>query len=247
MIEASEAAMGRTRSSLLSGLLITAMAYWGFGTLFALPALLQVRQWKIQLNRSLDRRALLNSMPLIVFNFVVGSLLASLALLALLPERSFDWRRLPGTWTLARDAVVWILVQEVLFFYVHRWLHENKTLYAAIHKKHHTWTSPVSLTAAYCHPVENLIANIAPMVAGPILCGSHMASIGIFVFLFVVHTVGTHSGYFSSCDDNGMHDEHHRKFTVNYGILGVMDVWYGTYSLPAGAVGGGALEAKRAE
>jgi len=185
MIEASEVAMGRTRSSLLSGLLITTAAYWGIGTLLALPALLHVKQWKIQLNRSLDRRALLKAMPLIVFNFVVGSLLASLALLALLPERSFDWRRLPGTWTLARDAVVWILVQEVLFFYVHRWLHENKTLYAAIHKKHHTWTSPVSLTAGYCHPVENLISNIAPMVAGPILCGSHIAAVGVFVFLFV--------------------------------------------------------------
>merc|ERR1719436_66385 len=168
MIEATEVAMGRTRSSLLSGMVITALAYW-------------------------------------------------------------------GTWTLARDAVVWMLVQEVLFFYVHRWLHENKALYAAIHKKHHTWTSPVSLTAAYCHPVENVIANIAPMVAGPILCGSHMAAVGIFVFLFVVHTVGTHSGYWI-CDDNGMHDEHHRKFTVNYGMLGVMDVWYGTFTLPDGAV-----------
>merc|ERR1719293_516662 len=106
MIEASDLAMGRTRSTLLSGLLITGVAYWVVGTLFALPALLHVRQWKIQLNRSLDRGALLRAMPLIVFNFVVGSLLASLALLALLPEEAFDWRRLPGTWTLARDAAV---------------------------------------------------------------------------------------------------------------------------------------------
>ena len=34
------------------------------------------------------------------------------------------------------------------------------------------------------------------------------------------------------CDDNGMHDEHHNKFNVNFGVTGMMDKWYGTYQLP---------------
>lgn len=236
MLEALEAMMGRLAFSYASGMLIFTLGFWGVGSLFALPALLRVEKWKIQVNRSLDRGALLQAMPLIVLNFFLGVLIGPLALHALLPERAYDWQHLPGSWTLARDAVVWLLVEEVMFFYVHRSLHENKKIYAAIHKLHHTWTAPVSFVAIYCHPLEHVISNIAPLIAGPILCGSHIATIGVYLFLGLVHTTGVHSGYWI-CDDNGMHDEHHNKFTVNYGIVGIMDAWYGTYKLPAGAVG----------
>eukprot|EP00449_Zooxanthella_nutricula_P029837 CAMPEP_0198489010 /NCGR_PEP_ID=MMETSP1462-20131121/1153_1 /TAXON_ID=1333877 /ORGANISM="Brandtodinium nutriculum, Strain RCC3387" /LENGTH=139 /DNA_ID=CAMNT_0044217497 /DNA_START=92 /DNA_END=507 /DNA_ORIENTATION=- len=77
---------------------------------------------------------------------------------------------------------------------------------------------------------------MAPLLAGPILCGSHVASVGVLLLLGLVHTTAVHSGYWI-CDDDGMHDEHHRQFNVNYGVVGIMDVWYGTYRLPAGAVG----------
>merc|ERR1712183_818831 len=126
------------------------------------------------------------------------------------------------------------LGEEVMFFYVHRMLHENKKLYASIHKIHHTWTAPVSWVAIYCHPVERIISNMAPLLAGPILCGSHLAAIAVYLFLGFVHTTAVHCGYWV-CDDNGMHDEHHRKFNVNYGVVGLMDSWYGTYQLPPGA------------
>jgi len=235
-LEALDTTHGRAK--LVAGVasLISVIGYWGAGTLFALPALLRVEQWKIQVNRCLDRVALLQAMPLVVLNFVIGTAATSAALFGFLPDNAFDWHALPGTGRLARDIVVWLLVEEVMFFYVHRWLHENKTMYAAVHKLHHTWTAPVSLVAIYCHPLEHVVSNVAPLIAGPLLCGSHVAAVSVYIFLGLVHTTAVHSGYWI-CDDNGMHDEHHAKFTVNYGVTGLMDSLYGTYRLPTGAAG----------
>jgi len=233
-LQALEASMGRLSMSLFLGLVIGIAGFWGIGTLFALPALFKVEEWKIQLNKKVDSAALVRAMPLILFNFLLGSVFGPIVLCTLLPESSFDWNVVPSTSTLVRDAVVWLLVDEVMTFYVHRWLHENKIAYAAIHKLHHTWTPPVSYVAIYCNPIELLIQGISPLLAGPILCGSHVSAIGIFFFLGLVHTTAVHSGYWF-CDDNGMHDEHHHKFNVNFGQIGVMDSWYGTYRLPSGA------------
>merc|ERR1719414_2238839 len=127
-------------------------------------------------------------------------------------------------------------MEEVCFYHFHRLFHESKKLYAMIHKLHHTWTAPVSVIAIYCHPVEHILCNVSPVMVGPVLCGSHVVAISIFVSLGLIHTLAVHSGYWI-CDDNGMHDEHHAKFNVNYGVMGVLDVLSGTYSLPAGAAG----------
>ncbi|CAE7633913.1 unnamed protein product, partial [Symbiodinium microadriaticum] len=179
-------------------------------------------------DRSLDMKMLKRSLPLIAFNFVLQVVVGVPFLIYLLPASSLDWHALPSTETLARDITVWLLVEEVCFFYVHRWLHQDKRMYAAVHKLHHTWTAPISIVAIYCHPFEHLVSNIIPVLLGPLICRSHAASFGVFLSVGTVHTLAVHSGYWF-CDDNGMHDEHHAKFNVNFGVTGMMDKWYGTY------------------
>jgi methylsterol monooxygenase len=222
---------GRAKALFIGSILSTSLVWWGVGGLMAVPAVFHVSHWKIQPNKSLDMKKLWRSMPLIVFNLYAGMLVSIVALLCLLPERSWDWRQLPDTTTLTRDACIWLAVEEVIFFYVHRWLHENKVMYAKVHKLHHTWTAPVSFVAIYCHPFEHIASNIAPLLAGPIICGSHAAAVMTYTSVGLIHTLAVHSGYWF-CDDNGMHDEHHAKFNVNYGITGVLDSMYGTLSLP---------------
>jgi len=229
------AALGKTWFTFWSSLISSTISFWGFGFIFAVPALLQVEKGKIQVNRSLDCRALLGALPLVMFNFLAGNILGVAVFLAFLPDSSFDFNELPDTSTLIRHAAIWMVLQELSFFYVHKFFHENKRAYAAIHKLHHTWTAPVSWVAIYCHPVEHIVANICPVILGPVLLGSHVAAILMWTTLGLIHTTAVHSGFWI-CDDNGMHDEHHRKFNVNYGVSGILDVLHGTYQLPHGAV-----------
>lgn len=235
VVQFAMARFGRFGMMLLQGTAVAAVGFWGVGGLLMLPAFCRCKKWKIQEEKEIDFQALTRALPLIVLNFIIGSLLVPFMLVHLLPEEAFDFAQLPGASQLAFEVPVWLLLEELMFFYCHRWMHRSTYMYQAVHKLHHTWVTPAAWVAIHCHPVEHVICNILPLTLGPIVCGSHIAAIGILIFVGMVHTTAVHSGYWL-CDDNGMHDVHHSKFNVNFGVLGLMDRWYGTY-VPAGASG----------
>lgn len=204
------------------------------GFAMALPAVLDCKTWKIQAEKSLNMRQFWSSLPLIIFNMFSSAIVVPLVLVACLPASSFDWKSLPSSRNLTGEVVVWLAVNEVVFFYVHRWLHQNKRMYQAVHKIHHQWTAPIALASVYAHPFEHLVSNMFPLLLGPVVCGSHIAAINIFHMAGFLHTLAVHSGYWV-CDDNGMHDIHHSKFNYNFGVVGVMDHLHGSYLLPASA------------
>lgn len=234
---AFEAAWGRTRLVFMTTSVVATVGFWGFGALFSLPALLGVRRGKIQPGKDLDVSALLRALPLIAFNFVVSLPIFVAACMGSLPEASFDLRTPPAFFLLARDAAVWLICQEIANYYLHRWMHVDKRLYGAIHKLHHSWTASTAYTALYCHPIEHLLVNLLPLFVGPLLCGSHITAIAGWFFMGLIATNSVHSGYWVTID-HGAHDDHHAKFDVNYGILGVLDCLHGTNQLPAARASG---------
>ncbi|XP_055935940.1 fatty acid hydroxylase domain-containing protein 2-like isoform X2 [Argiope bruennichi] len=126
------------------------------------------------------------------------------------------------------DIVAQISAEEVFFYYSHRFLH-HPLLYKRFHKKHHEWIIPIGMSAIYCHPVEQVLANVLPTYMGSILAGTHVTSLWAWLTFATAYGVIVHSGYHLPLTPTPeFHHNHHLKFNENFGIVGTLDWFHGT-------------------
>ncbi|XP_030067793.1 LOW QUALITY PROTEIN: fatty acid hydroxylase domain-containing protein 2-like [Microcaecilia unicolor] len=110
------------------------------------------------------------------------------------------------------ELFIFVLIDEILFFYYsHRLFHHPK-LYKHIHKKHHEWTAPVGVVSTYAHPLEHMFSNMLPVMVGPIIMGSHVAMIMLWFCLAMLSTTISHDGYhLPFLPSTEFHEFHHLK------------------------------------
>jgi sterol desaturase/sphingolipid hydroxylase (fatty acid hydroxylase superfamily) len=141
----------------------------------------------------------------------------------------FQAEAIPAWYILVIQIIVFILIEDTLFYWSHRLLH-LRGLYRSIHKIHHQFHVPTALASIYAHPVEFFISNIFPTMGGPfllILMGVpvHLFTLWVWLFLRIVETMNEHSGYeftlwpfyrFINREGSRIHDYHHSHNKGNF-------------------------------
>ncbi|KAH8336112.1 hypothetical protein KR074_003297 [Drosophila pseudoananassae] len=212
--------------------------YWIYAALFTLMDITNkpkfLRRYKIQpgQNEPVDLKKLWNAVKVVIFNLTVVNVLTSWAVYELVykTENSRDIRQLPTFKRTIRDLVVFVILEEIMFYYAHRLLH-HKSIYKYVHKKHHEWTSPIAAITLYAHPVEHIVANLMPVALSIAFLGTHVALAWVIFALAIVNSMSDHTGYSFPWSGGSVkfHDYHHAKFNYNYGVLGILDKLHGTY------------------
>jgi sterol desaturase/sphingolipid hydroxylase (fatty acid hydroxylase superfamily) len=111
------------------------------------------------------------------------------------------------------------------FFYVFHRLFHTRILYR-FHYIHHRVKKPVGLSAFYAHPIDFIFSNIVPIYIVPIIFNYDYLMIHIYTALILYKTIYVSHG--GICNISTLHDYHHEKFSINYGIGVFMDKLVGT-------------------
>ncbi|OGM49398.1 sterol desaturase [Aspergillus bombycis] len=215
--------------------------FWSLSLLFLLLDLfgpLHVQRNKIQSSsRQPDRRLLWKAILVAALNqafattlhlgqiFIVRPLVPQLTGLRVDP-----W--LPSAAEIMHGILWCTLGREALFYYGHRALHWP-WLYRRFHKQHHLFTTPVAVASLYCHPVEHVVSNILPVAIPAHLLRIHVVTFWLFACGVSAQASWAHCGYrFFDFSFMGwkpeIHDLHHEKLNVNYGLIGILDAIHGT-------------------
>lgn len=197
------------------------------------------RPYRLQTRRPRAQTLLLPSVGRWLVNNAAMFAFATLAW-PLLARSSFHLGPLPPWWELLGQVALFVYVDDFLFYWMHRALHEG-ALYKRIHSIHHRIHTPWAITGHYMHPVEYVLTG-ALMITGPLVVGSHLATVFAWIVVRQFEAAEGHSGYalpwspsrlIPGSEGAAHHDLHHAKVRVNYaGYLPIWDRAFGTYASP---------------
>ena len=139
----------------------------------------------------------------------------------------------PSAFEILRDFIVFIAINDTLFYWAHRMLH-HKYIYKYIHKHHHRFKVNIGIAAEFAHPVEDVLANLLPTLLGAFVMKSHPLTFWLWLVIRLFETVDAHSGYsfpfspfhiFYWQGGSERHDFHHSHNIGCYGSFTIFWDW----------------------
>ncbi|MGC5327438.1 sterol desaturase family protein [Brevibacillus sp. SYSU BS000544] len=179
-------------------------------------------------------------MPSIRYYTVNGLIFFTLLVLSwpLLRMTSVHMGPIPPWYVILLQVLFFIYFEDFLFYLLHRALH-TRFLFKHVHSVHHRVTVPWAITGNYMHPVEFILIATC-VLAGPVLLGSHVVTIWIWIVFRQWLAANEHCGYefpwnpnriFPFYDGVAYHDYHHSKNKGNYAAFtGLWDRVFNTMS-----------------
>jgi 4-alpha-methyl-delta7-sterol-4alpha-methyl oxidase len=208
-------------------------------TLLALWNPPRVRPFWIQSRRSASHHRIVRmSVKQLLINFSILILFSVLSW-PVLRLTGIHVGPLPAWYIIAGQVLLFAVLDDFLYYWLHRKMHTNPFLYRKIHTVHHRIPTPLAISGNYMHPVEFLLIS-SMILIGPILVGAHVVTLYIWVVVRQWEAAEQHSGlqfsfhpahWLPFYDGAVFHDFHHSKFYGNYaGLFSWTDTLFGTRS-----------------
>ena len=194
-----------------------------------------LRKYKIQQKPFEVKKFLMPSIGRIIINNIIVAALLVLVW-PLLKLTGVHNGELPAWYIIIAQLFFFVLLDDFLYYLMHRKMHENKWLMKNIHSVHHLVHNTCAINGNYMHWVEYTLTASLTLV-GPILLGAHIYVVWLWVILRQVEGADGHIGYdipwnpahlFPLYEGPVYHDFHHAKFKGNYaGCLPYLDRYLG--------------------
>ncbi|EIW79164.1 hypothetical protein CONPUDRAFT_83448 [Coniophora puteana RWD-64-598 SS2] len=157
------------------------------------------------------------------FASVVYRIIGSDAGAAFMEERGVFWAHWIYWWGKPATQLLFaMLVIDTWQYFLHRWMHVNKSLYRHIHSVHHRLYVPYAFGALYNHPLEGFLLDTLGAVIAEYLTGLTVRQTILFFAFSTLKTVDDHCGYslpfdplqLVSGNNADYHDIHHQKIGI---------------------------------
>ena len=162
-------------------------------------------------------------LPLFLLNLIILAIFSAGGVYMLYEYFDTSW---PAWWVIVVQVIFVFLIDDVWFYFAHRWMHENKYILKKIHSIHHRAFTPFPLEYLYVHPFEwmiGIIGTFAGWIIVLTIMPINIYAFWLFALLRNLHEIHIHSDLkipvlknipiISPVED---HDLHHAKLDGNY-------------------------------
>jgi len=189
------------------------------------------KKWKIMFKKTM-RVILINALVVLPLMVTIEPFFAGV-------RYKKEIEELPSSFELLWQLTFCMFCEDFTSYHTHKAIH-HKWIYPYIHKLHHEYYMPVSISAEFAHPIEFIVSNMLPSVVGPKILGSriHIFTVLIWTAFRTTETIEDHSGYEFSFSpyrfipfsgSASYHDFHHTHNIGNYAsFFHIWDSLFGT-------------------